>query len=148
LYQFALSRRVVVAGPSSLISILWAVALVMRQYHANQNLEEVAASASEMYARVQTLVGHIVKMGSSLDSAVEHYNKFLGSMETRVIVQANRLRELRATSSAEPIREVTPIDKVPQHINPARWEEAGLDLDSLTSERVIDVTGDERELGE
>ena len=57
-------------------------------------------------------------MRQKLDGAVQSYNKAVGSLESRVLVSARRLRELDVTSSpelpfAEPVattgRALTPV---------------------------------------
>ncbi|MDH4354081.1 MAG: DNA recombination protein RmuC, partial [Actinomycetota bacterium] len=59
--------------------------------------------------------GHLGRLGGSLDSAVQAYNQTVGSLESRVLVSARRLSDLKVVDAELPSPE--PIDlatRVPQ----------------------------------
>ena len=68
-----------------------------------------------MYERLRNLGGHVKNVGRELDSAVEAYNKAVGSLESRVMVSARRFAELGAPV-AEEIAELTPIEKTTRNL--------------------------------
>jgi DNA recombination protein RmuC len=47
-----------------------------------------------LYDRVATVLGHVEDTGSRLKSAVDAYNKLVGSLEGRVLVTLRRFREI------------------------------------------------------
>ena len=58
--------------------------------------------AREFYTRLATMGGHVDAVGTALNSAVNRYNKAVSSLESRVLVSARKLRELRVTDDELP----------------------------------------------
>jgi len=95
LLEFAFARNVVIATPSTLIALLRTVAYTWRQESLARNAQEVFRLARELYSRLATMGGHIEGLGRSLNSAVGKYNEAVSSLESRVLVTARRLNEMR-----------------------------------------------------
>jgi DNA recombination protein RmuC len=93
---------VIVATPTTLIALLKAVAYGWQQEATARNTQEIARAGRELYARLRTLSGHLVDLGSRLGGAVEAYNRFVGSLERRVLPQAKRFEELGAVGPGDP----------------------------------------------
>ena len=47
--------------------------------------------------------GHVGSVGEALQRAVESYNRSVGSLESRVLVQARRLEDLDAAGGERPV---------------------------------------------
>ncbi|OLE20935.1 MAG: DNA recombinase [Catenulispora sp. 13_1_20CM_3_70_7] len=94
LLEHAAARRVVIATPTTLIALLRTVAYAWTQDALAANAREVFELGRELYARLNTMSGHLDRVGRSLNSAVTAYNQSVGSLETRVLVTARRLNEL------------------------------------------------------
>ncbi len=90
----AFNRGVIVATPTTLLALLRTVAHVWRREAVADNAREIHALGRELYERLGTFLDHVRRMGSSLDAAVGHYNKAVGSLDGRVLVSARRLSEL------------------------------------------------------
>ncbi len=90
----ALTRSVVVATPATLYALLGAVAQGWREHQLAENTAEILERAREMDERLLTLSDHLTRLGGSLSKSVDHFNAAVGSFETRVLVQARRMREL------------------------------------------------------
>lgn len=90
----ALARGVVVATPTTLYALLAAVAQGWREQRLAENTGEILERAREMDERLCTLCDHLTRLGGALSKSVEHFNAAVGSFETRVLVQARRMREL------------------------------------------------------
>lgn len=110
LIEFGVDNRVVLATPTTLIALLHAVAYGWRQEKLADDAQHIASLGSELYARLVTMTGHITKVGRGLRSAVDAYNDTVGSIESRVLVQARRFRELAAPTERE-IDTLEPIDR-------------------------------------
>lgn len=113
LIEDALSRSVVIATPSTLVSLLKVVAMGWREQQLAENAQKVTEQATVLHERVATVIGHMEKLGKSLDTVVTHYNRMTSSFESRVLVSTKRLEEMGVKSSkhlpeALPELEATP----------------------------------------
>ncbi len=119
LQESAMSRGVVIATPTILISLLRVIELGWREQRLAENARRVRDLGVELHERIATLTGHAEKVGSHLGNAVKSYNDFVGSLETRVLVSARRFKDLGADSSKELPAEgnVPTIDATPRQIS-------------------------------
>jgi DNA recombination protein RmuC len=103
----AFSRNVILATPTTLLALLRTVAHVWRQEAIADNAREIHRLGRELHERLGIFADHMRKMGASLDTAVSHYNRMVGSFEGRVMVTARRLGEHGLGDGALP--DVPPI---------------------------------------
>lgn len=94
LYHDAQLAKVVLVSPASLLAVLRAMALAWQRDSLTQNAHELLAIGAELHQRLGTLGRHVVDMGSALRRSVESYNRFVGTMESRVLVTSRKLHEL------------------------------------------------------
>jgi DNA recombination protein RmuC len=110
LLEYAMSRRVVLATPTTLLALLRTVALTWQTEAVSGSARELFTLGRELYCRLSTLGGHTARLGRSLQRAVEDYNAVVGTLERRVLVTARRMRDLEVTDLDLPEAEV--IDAV------------------------------------
>ncbi|MGH8989782.1 MAG: DNA recombination protein RmuC, partial [Acidimicrobiales bacterium] len=96
----AVADQVLIATPITLIALLRAVSYGWRQEAAARDAQAIVAAGRTLYERLSVLSDHIADLGGRLRSAVESYNKFVGSLEQRVLPQARRFETLRAPGTA------------------------------------------------
>jgi DNA recombination protein RmuC len=113
LIELGAERKVVLATPTTLISLLKAVSYGWKQEAVAANSAHVAELGRELHKRVADLAGHVVKLGRSLQSSVEAYNAFVGSLEARVLPAARRFKELEATGG-EVVPELQAVELAPR----------------------------------
>lgn len=94
LLEHAMSRRVVLATPTTLLALLRTVALTWQSESLSGSARELLALGRELYKRLGTLGAATGKLGRTLQRAVEEYNSLVGTLERRVLVTARRLRDL------------------------------------------------------
>ena len=94
LLEHAYARRVHLATPTTLVSLLRTVAHAWQQEQLTENARAVVAAGKELYARLGTLGGHVDKLGRSLGTAVADYNRTVGSLERTLLPAARRMAEL------------------------------------------------------
>ncbi len=94
LLEYAATRKVVPATPTTLIALLRTVSYAWTQESLADNARQVQEVARELYDRLGTLGSHTDKLGRALTTAVGAYNGAIGALEGRVLVSARRLHDL------------------------------------------------------
>jgi len=111
LLEHAVSHRVLLATPTSLIALLRTIASGFQQEALAENAREVQDMGRELYRRLATFGEHMARTGRSLSGAVESYNKAVGSLERNVLPQARRFHELGVVGGADKeMPELEPVD--------------------------------------
>ena len=100
LIEYGVSQQVLLATPTTLIGLLWAVHYGWRQELIAQSAREIADSGRELHSRLGRFVEPFSKLGRQLDSAVGAYNDAVGSFDHRVIPQVRRIEQAGAGSGA------------------------------------------------
>ncbi|WP_160664491.1 DNA recombination protein RmuC [Pseudarthrobacter sp. ATCC 49987] len=126
LLDYALSRNVVLASPSTLLAVLKSVAFTWRQDVLTDSARELFELAHQLYERMGTLGENVTKLGASLKTSVDRYNSMVGTLEARVLPTARKLNALDATGLATPAAvEVTPRSVAAPELQPGNGPEAG-----------------------
>ncbi len=118
LIEHGLRQRVLLASPITLIALLTTVAHSWRQEALADNYREVARLGREFYERLATFADRLDDVRKRLDGAVQAYNEAAGSFESRVLVSARRLKDLKVTTADE-LPPAEPIDRVPRVLKQA-----------------------------
>jgi DNA recombination protein RmuC len=106
----ASESKVMLATPASLIGLLRAINLSWDQMKQTQNTGAIRDAAKELYERVLTFTGHFENIRNSLVTANDHMNKAVGSFQSRVRPQGQKLLELGISGSKD-LPDIDPIDK-------------------------------------
>jgi DNA recombination protein RmuC len=101
LIEYGVQQQVLMATPTTLIGLLWAVHYGWRQELIAESAREIAESARELHSRLGRFVQPLSKVGRQLDSAVSAYNEAVGSFDHRVIPQVRRIEQAGAASERE-----------------------------------------------
>ena len=105
LLEYAIARRVHIATPTTLISMLRTAQYAWQQEALSENARAVFDLGRELYERLSGLGRHVDRMGRSLSNAVAAYNQTVGSLESRVLVSARRLNDLGVVAGELPAPE-------------------------------------------
>ncbi|HMD55995.1 MAG TPA: DNA recombination protein RmuC [Solirubrobacteraceae bacterium] len=101
LIEYGVQQQVLMATPTTLIGLLWAVHYGWRQELIAESAREIADSARELHRRLGRFLEPFGKVGRQLDSAVSAYNEAVGSFDHRVIPQVRRIEQAGAASDRE-----------------------------------------------
>ena len=79
LIEHGTRERVLVATPTTLIGLLWAINHGWRQERAARSAEQIAELARELHGRLARFALPLARVGRQLDAAVGAYNEAVGS---------------------------------------------------------------------
>ena len=113
LLEFSMNKGVMLASPLTLIALLKAIAYGWQQDTIAKNALEISDLGRNLYDRIAKLADHFENVGRSLAKAVQSYNGAVGTLETRVLVTARKLKDKGVTASEE-FREVETVDITPR----------------------------------
>ena len=99
LLEYALARRVHVATPTTLVTMLRTAQYAWQQAALSDNARAVFDLGRQLYERIGALGKHMDRLGRSLTSAVSAYNQTVGSLENRVLTSARRLNDIGLVDS-------------------------------------------------
>lgn len=104
LLEHALRQGVAPTAPSSLLALLRTTATIWSSASVTEDARELLELGRTLYERLGTVAGHVGQLGRTLESAVQHYNKVVGSVESRLLVTARSFDALDGDGLA--VREI------------------------------------------
>jgi DNA recombination protein RmuC len=128
LWDYAFDKKVLLATPTNLIAIARTVAAVWRQERLAKEARQIGELGKELYERLAKAADDLRKVGSGLSTAVNNYNSFVSSFETRSLVTARKFRDLNIEPGRRDIDVLAPVEALP------RYADEELELSSNDSE--------------
>ncbi len=118
LIEEGVSKGVILATPTTLISLLKAVAFGWRQEIMTENAAAISKLGRELYERINTMAEHLQNLGKNIEKCVSTYNQVIGSFERRVLASARRLSDLGITKKdGAELPYVTPAEKTTRQVS-------------------------------
>jgi DNA recombination protein RmuC len=123
LIEEAMRQSVMLATPTSLVALLRVVSHGWRQTVLADNAAEVRRLGEELYKRLTVFGEHLAKLGKSLGSSVESFNRAVGSLEQQILPAARRFPELglrinREIDIIEPVENLSRTPRPPDETAP------------------------------
>ena len=115
LMDYAFSKKVALASPVTLWSVLKTVAFSWQQDVLTEDAAKLFDVGRELLQRLGGMAKHIETLGRSISSTVKGYNSFVGSLETRVFPSARKLSDLG--SGADLPEELEGVDQMPRELS-------------------------------
>ena len=116
LIEHAMTNRVLLATPTTLIALLRTVAYGWQQEALTANARIVQRLGAELYERLRVMGSHLAKLQRGLTTTVEAFNDTIGSLESRVLVTARRFPELGVIGAGtKDLPELTPVSATARH---------------------------------
>lgn len=111
LFEDAWDKKVIVCSPTTLLGLAKAIAYGWRQEKASKDAQKVHEVATELYRRMVKLGEDVAGMTKSLQGHVNKHNKFVASLESRVLPQARKMTDLSVGDSHGTIQDLEPIEQ-------------------------------------
>lgn len=123
LLDYAFGRRVALASPVNLWAVLKTVAYTWTQQDVSTEARALFDLGNELYQRLGGLAGHADDLRRALERTVDSYNRFAGSLESRVLVSARKfpgIDDTKLESTSAPAL----IEKTPRKLTAPELTEA------------------------
>lgn len=133
LLDYAFGKRVALASPVNLWAVLKTVAYTWTQQDVSAEARTLFELGNQLYERLGSLAGHADDLRRAIERTVDSYNRFAGSLESRVLVSARRFPGIDATkldSMAEP----RAIEKTPRRLTAPEFLDETLSFGEATAD--------------
>ena len=85
LYQDSLKLNIIIVGPTGLLMMVTMIKKMWASHKQSKEVSKIVDIGSELYKRFQTMSSHIASLGDSIEKTSSNYNKFIGSMDSKVL---------------------------------------------------------------
>lgn len=121
LIEMGVEHKVILATPTTLISLLRTISYGWRQETLSENAQKIAHLGHELYKRLADMEKHFTKVGKAIAQASEAYNETYSRYEHKVIKTARKFEALKTSPveldrSIEAKEEVIPEEGIPSLI--------------------------------
>lgn len=106
----AAREGILIATPATLMGFLGAINLAWQQHIQAENAGRIAEEATELFDRLVKFAEHFGKVRKGLLAASESLDAAIGSYETRIRPQGERVRELGGASNRDALGEIHPVN--------------------------------------
>ncbi len=133
LIEEAMSRRVLIATPTTLLAMLRAVSYGWQQERVAESAQAISELGRELHARLVKLSNLVGTVGTRLNSTVRAYNEMVGSFEARVLPAARRFSDHGVAGGRE-LPELEQVTTGARRVHPAEPERFQGELQLYESE--------------
>jgi DNA recombination protein RmuC len=114
LIEDAAKNNVILASPTTMMGLLRVVMYGWQQQVIAEEAKTIAALGTDLYKRLSTFTGHMEKLRKGLNSALDGYNKDVGSLQSSVLPGARKFNDLKIGTGGHDIVTPTQIDASPR----------------------------------
>ena len=115
LIEEGVQKGVILATPTTLISLLKAVSYGWRQEKMAENAQAISDLGKALHERIVKFTGHLNDLGRHLGQSIQSYNKAVGSLESRVLPAARRFKEMGIGSKGK-LENLTKVEHIPRSL--------------------------------
>lgn len=109
LWDYAFSRRVLIASPTNLVAIARTIAQVWQHEGLAREAREIGKLASDLYDSIAKTQEDLTKLGTHLGRAVNSFNDFARTYDGNVLRRAQRLADKHVKIGKREIAEDVPF---------------------------------------
>ncbi|MGP6203581.1 DNA recombination protein RmuC [Microbacterium sp. F2] len=133
LLDYAFGRRVALASPVNLWAVLKTVAYTWTQQDVTADARRLFDLGNELFTRLGGLASHANDLRRSIERTVESFNRFAGTLESRVLVTARKFPGIDDTK-LDAVTGPAAIESSPRHLTAIEFLDAGSERDTSGSE--------------
>lgn len=115
LLDHAFGKRVALASPVNLWAVLKTVAYTWTQQDVSREARTLFDLGTQLYERLGGLAAHADDLRRAIERTVESYNRFAGSLESRVLVSARKFPGIDQTK-LDALATPAAIEKTPRRL--------------------------------
>lgn len=115
LIETAAENNVILATPTTLISLFKAVYYGWKQEAIAENALRIKDAGEKLYKRLSTFVSHFAGIRKGLERASDAYNQAVGSLEARVLPAAREMKDLGVSGEGD-FNQMGKVDKTTRSI--------------------------------
>jgi len=135
LLDYAFRKRVALASPVNLWAVLKTVAYTWSQHDVSREARSLFDLGTQLYERLGLLARHSDDLRRAIERTVDSYNKFAGSLESRVLVTARQFPGIDETK-LDALAAPRPVESAPRRFTAPEMLDA---LDAVTEPGSADV---------
>lgn len=136
-YRRARAAQIIPAGPAGLHSALLVAGTEIRRLRQMENQREIVERCGALLESVAIVLGHAVRMGAGLKTAVDHFARLTGSVNTRLLPRARTLSRLGILPQ-KTLPQALPVFSVQTGEDPTLIEAEPLDPEPNPGPRLLD----------
>ncbi|OJW00544.1 MAG: recombinase RmuC [Microbacterium sp. 67-17] len=133
LLDYAFGRRVALASPVNLWAVLKTVAYTWTQQDVTADARRLFDLGNELFTRLGGLASHANDLRRSIERTVESFNRFAGTLESRVLVTARKFPGIDDTK-LDAVTGPAAIESSPRHLTAFELLEPDSERDTSGSE--------------
>ncbi|MEV8359340.1 DNA recombination protein RmuC [Microbacterium sp. NPDC076895] len=142
LLDYAFGRRVALASPVNLWAVLKTVAYTWTQQDVTADARRLFDLGNELFTRLGGLASHANDLRRSIERTVESFNRFAGTLESRVLVTARKFPGIDDTK-LDAVTGPASIESTPRHLTAFELlePEPGHDAGGASATAEVDPAG-------
>jgi DNA recombination protein RmuC len=113
LIEEGVSKKVLIATPTTLIALLRAAHFGWHQERLAENAQAISEQGRELHSRLASMFDHWSGVGAALGKATERYNQAVGSFERKVRPAVRKLEDMGA-GSEKSVVVLEPVEERPR----------------------------------
>jgi DNA recombination protein RmuC len=117
LIEDAAKNNVILASPTTMMGLLRVVMYGWQQQIVAEEAKTIAALGTDLYKRLSTFSGHMEKVRKGLSSALDGYNKAVGSFQSSVLPGARKFNDLKIGTGGVELEAPAQIEATPRLID-------------------------------
>ena len=137
LLDYAFGRRVALASPVNLWAVLKTVAYTWTQQDVTADARRLFDLGNELFTRLGGLASHANDLRRSIERTVESFNRFAGTLESRVLVTARKFPGIDDTK-LDAVTGPAAIESAPRHLTAIELLEPGSEHDGSRASGITD----------